>query len=225
MSELQDKFNNFKEAIGRAYQVAAELEDAIGRVDKALDKERAEPVDYGGLIDWINPYSNSPGRMAAPPGHQFAKSRYGRLLRRPDIGETFLSEDGRAVKATIYGNPARLILIPDAEKEPDIWARIERIYFHPFTQLDPGPEHLFEMDGVRPVLRPPLKGEWYFCGLRRAEQAITDDNPPRLILRPAKRIVFVEDPKGKWFRTKYGYMNMICDGNEPALRFRREESK
>ena len=107
-----------------------------------------------------------------------------------------------------------------AEKEPDVYEQIRERYGAPFSDLKAPDGHFFLMDGELPVYRKADTNEWW---LGLVDRACVSPSPSlHLILRPAKRIVFVEDPGGEFSEHGCGVWKRYSGGRSTATRYRRE---
>jgi len=103
--------------------------------------------------------------------------------------------------------------------KPDLHEQIKDRYCRPFADLHPPDGYFFLMDGQVPVFRRADPGEWWLGSMDDTAFAVPTTGQ-FLILRPAKRIVFVEDPEGAFWEGAAGSMIMgTCPG---ATRYRRE---
>ena len=111
-----------------------------------------------------------------------------------------------------------------AEKEPDVYEQIRDRYGKPFSELQAPDGYFFLfMAGLKEqelVFRGSERGEWWMGVNGQACNWTPETGKSFLILRPAKRIVFVEDPNGDFWEGAAGSMIMgTCPG---ATRYRRE---
>ena len=106
--------------------------------------------------------------------------------------------------------------------EPDVYEQIRERYGAPFSDLKAPDGHFFLMDGELPVYRKADTNEWW---LGLVDRACVSPSPSlHLILRPAKRIVFVEDPGGEFSEHGCGVWKRYSGGRSTATRYRREEA-
>ena len=106
-----------------------------------------------------------------------------------------------------------------AEKEPDVYEQIRERYGVPFSELQAPAGHFF-LDEQRPVFRIAGQDErWLGCTGYAHAGASAD---PVLILRPAKRIVFVEDPEGAYVESGVALVLRHGSIHKTETRYRRE---
>ena len=123
---------------------------------------------------------------------------------------------------------ARVAKALPAEKGPDVYEQVKDRYCRPFADLHPPDGHFFLMDGQFPVFRRAKRGEMWFGNMCVSEVAI--EGPSHgdwLILRPAKRVVFVEDPEGNFTTLDRGPVvnyDKAMDHDRPMIRYRREDT-
>jgi len=145
------------------------------------------------------------------------KNSFRRIKAASDLASRHAAEMMDCVDATL-----------EAEKpdEPDVYEQIEERYETPFSELTAPAGYFFVfMAGLEeqpPVFRRANSGERYMC--IDGTLGIGKNMQPRLILRPAKRVVFVEDPKGKFVRVLNGEMQIAFPDCDHLTRYRREES-
>jgi len=117
-----------------------------------------------------------------------------------------------------------------AEKEPDLYEQIKERHGQPFADLHPPDGYFFLMDGQVPVFRRADPGEWW---LGVDDTAFTGPHAAGLflILRPVKRVVFVEDPEGNFTTLDHGpivnygkAMDHDMYTARPMIRYRREDT-
>ena len=109
---------------------------------------------------------------------------------------------------------------------PDVYEQIHETYGRHFAEINIAyQEHGVVYYPVRkngvPTFRPVVDNEPYVT----PGYAITygPTTLPHLILRPAKRIVFVEDPEGRYFKTISGEVMIFgVDCDDSVTRYRRE---
>jgi len=110
------------------------------------------------------------------------------------------------------------------EKEPDLYEQIRQHYGKPFSELQAPDGHFFLfMAGLEeqpPVFRIAGQEErWLGCtGYARAGPSID----PVLILRRAKKIVFVEDPGGTYVESGVALVLGHGSIHKTETRYRRE---
>ena len=112
-----------------------------------------------------------------------------------------------------------------AAEKPDVYAEIENLYGVPFAHLTPPNGHFFLTAGLEkqePVFRLADSSEPYMC--MDCSIGMGPSRNPRLILRPAKKIVFVEDPEGEFSEHGCGVWKRYSGGRSTATRYRREEA-
>ena len=103
--------------------------------------------------------------------------------------------------------------------KPDLHEQIKDRYCRPFADLHPPDGCFFLMDGQFPVFRRADRGELWLASMD--DTALVGPTTGQfLILRPAKKIVFVEDPKGRFRELLDG--GMLDDGADDGTRYRRE---
>jgi len=122
---------------------------------------------------------------------------------------------------------ARVAKALPAEKGPDVYKEIEEWYGKPFSELqgpfksDFGGWYVPMMADGLPVFKCASPGfgmqEYLTTG---GTVACGYSSRRYIILRPAKKIVFVEDPKGRFRELLDG--GMLDDGADDGTRYRRE---
>ena len=105
--------------------------------------------------------------------------------------------------------------------EPDVYEQIRERYGKPFSELLAPDGYFFLTAGLKefgPVFRRADDGELYLC--IDGSLGIGSNMQHRLILRPAKQIVFVEDPLGAWMRTEIGCIMNFKSCYQGVTRYR-----
>jgi len=110
-----------------------------------------------------------------------------------------------------------------AEKEPNVYEQIRERHGKPFSELQAPAGYFFLMAGLEeqpPVFRIAGQEErWLGCtGYARAGPSID----PVLILRRAKKIVFVEDPGGTYVESGVALVLGHGSIHKTETRYRRE---
>jgi len=203
------------------------VEQALSNIQARVDKAMAEPNIWERIRQQ---YGRPFEQLDCGPKHGWSMRGGEPELRFPREGEWFLTVDGclepyRCIVS--LWRFERLILVP---VEPDVYGQIREKYGKPFEELqgpfrsDFGGWFVPLMSTGKPVFECAAPG----LGMK---ECLTESgtvgcgyfNKPRLILRPAKRIVYIEDPNGD-YRQEGGLM--ILSGVRPrslVTHYRREE--
>ena len=131
----------------------------------------------------------------------------------------------QSVERALENIQARVDRALAAEKGPDVYEQIENLYGVPFAHLTPPNGHFFLTAGLEkqePVFRLADSSEPYMC--MDCSIGMGPSRNPRLILRPAKKIVFVEDPEGEFSEHGCGVWKRYSGERSTATRYRREEA-
>jgi len=136
----------------------------------------------------------------------------------------------QSVERALENIQARVDRALAAGKGPDLYEQIRERYGQPFADLHPPDGYFFLMDGQVPVFRRADPGEWW---LGVDDTAFTGPHAAGLflILRPVKRVVFVEDPEGNFTTLDHGpivnygkAMDHDMYTARPMIRYRREDT-
>ena len=162
------------------------------------------------------------GRSPARPG----AARQGEDIMSEVIDTKRLLVDLKASLGTAYTTACDALTKLDAlPVSPDVYEQIHETYGRHFAEINIAyQEHGVVYYPVRkngvPTFRPVVKDEPYVTPNYAIGYGSTPF--PRLILRPAKRIVFVEDPEGAYVESGVALVLRHGSIHKTETRYRRE---
>ena len=208
MSELKELTKRIAEVESHMAKQRNALREIRSRVDKAM----AEPDIWERIRqEYGRPFE----QLDCGPRHGWSMKDGEPELRIPQMGESYLSvvslKPGKCIVSIPHSS--RLILTP---VEPDVYEQIREKYGKPFEELSAPVGFV-----LLPILRKATPGEWWLG--ERGSAFIGPTASVRLIIRPARRITYVEDPDGGFVQSCESMCPSVVAIDAGKTRYRRVE--
>ena len=208
MSELKELAKRIAEVESQMAKERNALREIRSRVDKAM----AEPDIWERIRqEYGRPFE----QLDCGPRHGWSMKDGEPELRIPQMGESYLSvvslKPGKCIVSIPHSS--RLILTP---VEPDVYEQIREKYGKPFEELSAPVGFV-----LLPILRKATPGEWWLG--ERGSAFIGPTASVRLIIRPARRITYVEDPDGGFVQSCESMCPSVVAIDAGKTRYRRVE--